>query len=449
MVLSREERWGKIVYDLAADRFNAEIRNPNEELRTERPLSLTLHLDETGPAAEGSGPPLTRHEDLDREKWLPTLRQLSSWGVLRLNIARAELLERLSLQWLLETTTLLSLQVVFSIEAIPEDLELRVPSGTEVRVLIDPSMGQKYQRLLSRCIAAGLEVSVHTVIEPYRPELLRELASDLALLDIRRWTIAPPPSSAEQRWIGSTPSGIPPEVTLARQRYPWLRIEYADVTARENNLIMLPDGALFAQDPVTFERVWLGWLNEMNVHDLVVHPQFSMERHLNLWVEWIAVTEKEKEEAFSKNSIAASGPDFDVFVSYDDDDWNEIKEVVGALEELGLCLWIDKRDIPLGVSWIESLEENISRAPAMIVFIGRKGKDSSPFQALEPQVFIQRFKTQKLPLIPVILKGVEGDPVLPAYLQTFNYLDLRRSDSNPLDRLVREIKSRKLNKLAK
>jgi hypothetical protein len=79
----------------------------------------------------------------------------------------------------------------------------------------------------------------------------------------------------------------------------------------------------------------------------------------------------------------------------------------------------------------------------MLVFIGRKGRETSPFQSMEPQAFFQRFKTQKLPLIPVILKSVEGKPELPSYLQTLSYLDLREPDLDPLGRLFREIKRKK------
>lgn len=288
MPFARDEKWGSIIYDSEADCFRAEPRNPGEGFRSERPLSLTCYPGEADLGNAEDGLLLGAERDPNFEEWLSILRRLRSWGVLRLNIGSAEVLERAAMQWFLDEAGKLDLKIVFSIENVPPNLELQVPPGAEVRIPIEPANGRKHLELLARCIASRIEVRILTVFEPLQAELLRELGSDLALLDIRDWTIAPPPSSAEQVWIEAAPGGIPQEVLSLRERFSWLRIDYADIAARENNLIVLSDGAVFTQDPVTRERLWLGWLKELELQELIAHSKFSLERHLNLWVNWAA-----------------------------------------------------------------------------------------------------------------------------------------------------------------
>ena len=121
-------------------------------------------------------------------------------------------------------------------------------------------------------------------------------------------------------------------------------MEHVDIAARENHLIVLSEapseGAVFTQDPVTRERLWLGWLKELDFQELVTHPKFSLERHLDLWVDWTDDTnraEVKKDPSESGHPDGAQG--FDAFISYDGDDWQEVKSIAEELEGMGVRLF--------------------------------------------------------------------------------------------------------------
>ena len=50
--------------------------------------------------------------------------------------------------------------------------------------------------------------------------------------------------------------------------------------------------------------------------------------------------------------------------------------------------------------------------------------------------FIDEFVRRKLPLIPVILDGAPALPHLPLFLRDMTWVDFRRADPEPFERLV-------------
>jgi hypothetical protein len=135
----------------------------------------------------------------------------------------------------------------------------------------------------------------------------------------------------------------------------------------------------------------------------------------------------------------AGGPegadDFDVFISYDNRDWNEVQKIVQELRNQGLRPWVDKLHLRPGKRWEVEVTRVIKNIPAMAVFLGSHGGEKL-FRDLEPSHFLNRFKEQELPLIPVILPSVQGEPQFPPFLNSFSYIDFRLSDPDPFDQLI-------------
>lgn len=126
---------------------------------------------------------------------------------------------------------------------------------------------------------------------------------------------------------------------------------------------------------------------------------------------------------------------FDVFISYDNRDWSEVRKIVQELRNRGLRPWVDKVHLRPGKRWEAEVTRVIQHIPAMAVFVGSHGGEKL-FRDLEPSHFLNRFKEQELPLIPVILPSVQGEPQFPPFLNSFSYIDFRLSDPDPLDQLV-------------
>lgn len=134
---------------------------------------------------------------------------------------------------------------------------------------------------------------------------------------------------------------------------------------------------------------------------------------------------------------------FDVFLSYNSKDKDEIKEIARQLKAKGLKPWLDEWEIRPGESWQDALEKYINQIHAAAVFVGKEG--IGPWQRREMNAYLHKFVSYGSPVIPVLLKTASEEPALPLFLQELHYVDFRKAHQEfaPIDQLIWGITGKK------
>jgi hypothetical protein len=126
--------------------------------------------------------------------------------------------------------------------------------------------------------------------------------------------------------------------------------------------------------------------------------------------------------------------DFDVFLCYNSEDKSKAKEIGERLRERGMLPWLDEWELPPGRPWQPLLERQIKQIKSAAVFVGKNG--IGPWQDIEQAAFLRQFVKRGCPVIPVILPDCEETPELPIFLEGMTWVDFRRSNPDPLERLI-------------
>lgn len=127
---------------------------------------------------------------------------------------------------------------------------------------------------------------------------------------------------------------------------------------------------------------------------------------------------------------------FDVFISYSRADEAEVVKVAKQLEKLGLKPWLDICQLRPGLPWQDELEKQIESIKSAAVFVGKAG--IGPWQNKEQAAFLRKFTNRDNPgpVIPVILADCGEEPNLPIFLEGMTWVDFRRQDPDPIERLI-------------
>lgn len=125
---------------------------------------------------------------------------------------------------------------------------------------------------------------------------------------------------------------------------------------------------------------------------------------------------------------------YDVFLCYKSEDRLEVEKIGNQLKDRGIAPWLDMWDIPPGQSWQREIEKQIETIPSAAVFVGRIG--IGPWQQMEIDAFLREFVSRGCPVIPTLLPNAPDKPKLPPFLAGMQWVDFRRSDPNPLERLI-------------
>ena len=136
---------------------------------------------------------------------------------------------------------------------------------------------------------------------------------------------------------------------------------------------------------------------------------------------------------------------FDVFLCHNSQDKPEVIEIAKQLQQQGLRPWLDEWELRPGLSWQELLEEEIEQIKSAAVFVGSSG--IGPWQKREIRAFLSEFVNRDCPVIPVLLENAPQMPTLPIFLKAMTWVDFRRSESNPMERLIWGITGDKPDKL--
>jgi WD40 repeat protein len=137
--------------------------------------------------------------------------------------------------------------------------------------------------------------------------------------------------------------------------------------------------------------------------------------------------------------------DYDVFLCYNNMDKAHVTAIGEQLKERGILPWLDYWEIRPGMRWQTELRRTIKSIKSAAIFIGPRG--AGPWQELEVEAILQDFIRRKRPIIPIILKGRPGKPRLPAFLSSWQMVDMRKPDPDPFEQLVWGITGEKSAKL--
>jgi hypothetical protein len=89
------------------------------------------------------------------------------------------------------------------------------------------------------------------------------------------------------------------------------------------------------------------------------------------------------------------------------------------------------------------LEAQIGQIKTAAVFVGKDGV--GPWQQIELETFLREFVDRKCPVIPVVLADAPDKPELPCFLRGMTWVDFRKKDPDPMERLVWGITGRNPN----
>jgi len=140
--------------------------------------------------------------------------------------------------------------------------------------------------------------------------------------------------------------------------------------------------------------------------------------------------------------------EYDVFLSYNSQDKQAVEYIARLLKTNRVRIWFDRWNLRPGSRWQEELENIIETCKTAAVFVGPNG--IGPWENIEMRACLTQFANRKLPVIPVILPGLESPPELPLLLQGFHYLDYRMGlhDREALEHLIWGITGEKPAELA-
>jgi len=132
----------------------------------------------------------------------------------------------------------------------------------------------------------------------------------------------------------------------------------------------------------------------------------------------------------SSRSISA----FQVFLCHNSQDKDEIRVLNKTLKTRQIRTWFDEEQLPPGRAWQELLEQQIQDIGSAAILVGESGL--GPWQNSEMRAFITEFVDRKCPVIPVILKSCKIVPQLPLFLRQFTWVDFRKPEPDPIERLL-------------
>ncbi len=129
-------------------------------------------------------------------------------------------------------------------------------------------------------------------------------------------------------------------------------------------------------------------------------------------------------------------PEFDVFLAHNSQDKTAVKEIANQLKQRGLKVWIDEEQIPPGRPFQDEIQQAIPNVKAAAIFLGYVGLGK--WQTMEVRTLTSRCVSANIPVIPVLLPGVDRIPENLLFLQELNWVCFTKevNDSEALHKLV-------------
>ena len=162
-----------------------------------------------------------------------------------------------------------------------------------------PSAGslQRVEHVIRAAIANGNRVRILTCVGPHSCYQLFELGERLAGLGVSEWNISRilPAGRAlrnyDECWLINE-QRIHEQITAMRKAYGWIRIRFSNRTKQDGYfLLVLPDGTLATQWTDGQDKVLLGRVLDMTLHELQSHPKFDLLGHGRKWLSSIVMSD--------------------------------------------------------------------------------------------------------------------------------------------------------------
>lgn len=128
---------------------------------------------------------------------------------------------------------------------------------------------------------------------------------------------------------------------------------------------------------------------------------------------------------------------YDVMVIYNTEDRDSVESICRELGAEGIKAWFDKCNLIPGWMFLEDIERVLKCIKSVAIIIGRGA--NHPWNDLELAGFLQQCRSRKVPIIPVILDGVDEIVGMPVFLQHMTWADFRMNDPDPMATLVEAI----------
>ena len=147
-----------------------------------------------------------------------------------------------------------------------------------------------------------------------------------------------------------------------------------------------------------------------------------------------ADAQRERATAASMLQGKIATGDFDVFLCHNGKDKPKVKEIGEQLKELGILPWLDEWELRPGLPWQHLLEQQIGKIKSAAVFVSKN--DIGPWQKRELYAFLSEFVDRGCPVIPTLLPDAPQMPELPIFLKGMTWVDFRKQEPDPMERLV-------------
>ena len=111
---------------------------------------------------------------------------------------------------------------------------------------------------------------------------------------------------------------------------------------------------------------------------------------------------------------------YDVFLAHNSQDKPDVLTVAESLKRRGIRPWIDAEQVPPGRWFQDIIQATIPNVKSAAIFIGPHG--IGKWQAVEQRAFISQCVERGLPVIPVLLPGVDELPQDLLFLRELNWV---------------------------
>jgi hypothetical protein len=129
---------------------------------------------------------------------------------------------------------------------------------------------------------------------------------------------------------------------------------------------------------------------------------------------------------------------YDLFISYSRKNTDVIKQIVNEMQNQGLSPWFDDNSINPGDNFTTIIQQDITKAKYIVVFIGNDG--FGPWQEAEIDIALDQAISKKCILIPVLLEGVPMQQLKDLKPLLARYQCIQWQDMNDIEDIVGNIK---------
>lgn len=190
---------------------------------------------------------------------------------------------------------------------------------------------------------------------------------------------------------------------------------------------------------------WFGGLSrQRTTHNTIVEQSFGDIRNSqNITITGVVVDgpvapSYAASEETTPDSVIASVPGSEIFISYSRRDAQIMRRVRADLIAQGFTVWTDENLPPGTPSWLDTVESSICSAMCVIVLLTPDAKKSD---WVEKE--LSTAKIHKKQIVPLLARGSEEN-ALPLLLSNSHYLDIRQESDykkrvNDLSKMLRTL----------